>query len=552
MPYTPQVNPVSGDVQLQKDYVLHLRHLLEQLAQLRSNFAHGSVLADDMMPLYHLVHNLSGSASNFGFSNISRNGHTLSAQLERCIHIAAAANGIVQPTQPVIQALEDFENVCLNEIAGGGRPTMSASDTTQPGAHAEIKVVCILSTDPANDQHLEEQLRHFGYRVQICRTAEACAQTVRTEQPDVLILFSELSPAEVAAAKTVQAAIQSPLQTQLIVISATDRFETRLEAVRIGAHGFFCMPLDALQVIDKIEQLAEKFRTMPSYHVLIIDDDEILMKFYNNALERAGIVATSVSNPRDALEVIANQSVDLVLIDFLMPHCSGQELASIIRQHEKFVSMPIIFMSARDDVENLLRDTGLGIDDFLVKPITSENLVSVVRSRAQRSAELKALMARDSFTGLLNHGHFMDMLSIELVQSQRYHMQSAYAIIDIDHFKAVNDTYGHVAGDHVIKSLARMLQQRLRRSDVIGRCGGEEFGIIMPDCDLHNASLIVESMRLQFENLNFKIDGKPITVTFSAGLTILATHKDVDSLIKAADNALYDAKRQGRNRLIIA
>ena len=234
-----------------------------------------------------------------------------------------------------------------------------------------------------------------------------------------------------------------------------------------------------------------------------------------------------------------------------MPKCNGQELATIIRQHDKYVSLPIIFLSARDDLEQLLTNTGLGIDDFLVKPVTSDQLVAAVSGRAERSAELQVLMARDGFTGLFNHAHFMVMLEVELGQVKRFKISTAYVSIDIDSFKSINDNFGHASGDMVIKALSRLLQQRLRRSDIIGRCGGDEFGITMPDCTIENALLIMESIRQQFADMSFKSDKGEIKVTFSAGVAALNHFDKVDDLTKATDSALYEAKNQGRNRIVV-
>ncbi|NBO18501.1 MAG: diguanylate cyclase [Proteobacteria bacterium] len=535
---------------LQRGYAEHLRLLLVEIVQLKNTLAKEQPQPANLQSLYQLVHNLCGSGTTFGFPAISHSGHDLVVRLKDCAEAAPANLPALLRDPALLEDLEIFERACHRAIMSETQLRPDAVQASTPATAADSKTVCILSAkeDAAND--LDQQLRHFGYRVSISHDAQEYRQAVHDYNPDVMIIFSELAEGDAKALKDIVADV--PPQAQLILLCPHDTFEGRLAAVRLGAKGFFAMPVDVLQIIDKIEQLVEKYNSAPSYHVLIVDDDEMLMKFYTLALERAGILTTSVSSPKEALEVIADQAIDLVMIDFLMPYCNGQELAAIIRQHEKYVSLPIIFMSARDDVETLLRDTGLGIDDFLVKPITADQLVSVVKSRAQRSAELQVLMARDSFTGLLNHGHFMDMLAMEMGQVKRYRTNAAYAIIDIDHFKNINDTYGHIAGDHVIKGLARMLQQRLRRSDIIGRCGGEEFGIIMPDCDIQNASLIVESMRLQFEGLTFRMDQHDIRVTFSAGLANLAEYENVDALIKAADSALYDAKRQGRNRLILA
>lgn len=535
---------------LQRGYLDNLKAAFPDFVQLKADLSRGVVLPHDKVAqLSMTIHSLCGLGTTVGFPDITETAHALEVAMKPFVD--GRDNKL--NTAVVLPALEAFESACDRALIGEAQFASGATPFLAPPVAADREEsVCIMAKPGSPAQAISEQLQHFGYRVAYTQDIAAFKEAIISQRPHVTIVYSDLSEPELGQLQQVQKEIKTMASVpQMIIISPRDNFETRLAGVRLGAKGFFNESADIIQIIDKIEQLVSRYVALPSYHVLIVDDDEMHVKFYVHALESAGIIATAVAKPQEALQVISDQAIDLVLMDFIMPHCNGQELATIIRQHEKYVSLPIIFLSARDDIQSLLINTGLGIDDFLVKPVTTEHLVSVVQSRAQRAAELRVLMARDSFTGLLNHAHFMDMLTMEQVHVKRYRTSTAYAIIDIDHFKQVNDTYGHVAGDHVIKSLARVLQQRLRRSDIIGRCGGEEFGIIMPDCDEDNARLIIESMRQQFADLAFHVDQHHIKVTFSAGLTTLAKYDNVDEAIKEADKALYEAKSKGRNRLIV-
>ncbi len=533
-----------------KGYIEQLKSLFPGLIQLKNSLTRATnPNVENIVPLAKMVHSLSGLGTMVGFPAISKTGLKLGKLLDITnpdMMVKALRDNQVQ----VISRLDEFEKACHDAIMS--EFNVKGSDSTAI-VHSHGKVVCVLARAGDTLHELDKQLCHFGYAVSTSATLGEFKSAVINLKPHIVIAYSDLNDADVEMLQSLpQDIIERNFTTQLIVIAPKGGFDARLAAVRVGANGFFTESADVIQIIDKIEQLVVKFAVPATYHVLVVDDDEIQVRFYTHVLQAAGINTTIISRPEEALAVIADNAVDLILMDFIMPNCNGQELATIIRQHEKYVSLPIIFLSARDDIEALLINTGLGIDDFLVKPVTGEQLVSVVRSRAQRSAELQVLMARDSFTGLLNHVHFTDMLEMELGQVKRFKTNTAYAIIDLDHFKDINDTYGHSMGDHVIKSLSRMLQQRLRRSDIIGRCGGEEFGILMPDCTLENASLILESMRLQFADLAFKFEQTEVKVTFSAGLTSLSGHDNMDDIIKTADKALYDAKNQGRNRLVIA
>jgi diguanylate cyclase (GGDEF)-like protein len=159
-------------------------------------------------------------------------------------------------------------------------------------------------------------------------------------------------------------------------------------------------------------------------------------------------------------------------------------------------------------------------------------------------------MVRDSLTGLYNHTTIKERLDQELSRSSRLQSCLCFAMIDLDHFKKVNDTHGHGTGDRVLKSLARYLSQRLRKSDVIGRYGGEEFAVILPDTPLQAAIGLLNELRLGFAHIHHRGSGKDFTVKLSAGLASYPDYRNPTALIEAADQALYLAKRQGRNQVV--
>jgi diguanylate cyclase (GGDEF)-like protein len=227
-------------------------------------------------------------------------------------------------------------------------------------------------------------------------------------------------------------------------------------------------------------------------------------------------------------------------------------LAKVIRQLDAFVSIPIVFLSAESDLDKQLFAMGLGGDDFLTKPIQPQHLISSVTSRIRRSLMLRSFMVRDSLTGLLNHTAIKDMLDGEVARAIRQKKHLSFAMVDIDNFKQVNDSHGHPAGDRVIKSLSRLLKQRLRTSDLIGRYGGEEFAIILIDADKTMAMKVLDTIRVDFSQLRHMADEKEFQVTFSCGIADVSQFPDATKLNDAADKALYKAKHAGRNRVMLA
>jgi diguanylate cyclase (GGDEF)-like protein len=257
----------------------------------------------------------------------------------------------------------------------------------------------------------------------------------------------------------------------------------------------------------------------------------------------------TITRALDIMSALIELQPDLVLMDIYMPECSGLELARVIRQQEAYVSLPIVYLSSERDVDKQYEAMSLGGDDFLTKPIEDHRLVRAVRNRAARSRLLHSLVSRDSLTGLLKHTKIKEALETELSRARRQGTPLSYVMLDIDHFKAVNDQYGHLAGDRVIRSLAHLLRQRLRKSDLIGRYGGEEFAVIMPDTSLAQAARVMDDVRAAFSRLRHQWLEQQIRCSFSAGVACFPDHESAEGLAAAADEALYLAKGSGRDRV---
>jgi diguanylate cyclase (GGDEF)-like protein len=241
---------------------------------------------------------------------------------------------------------------------------------------------------------------------------------------------------------------------------------------------------------------------------------------------------------------------DLILMDMYMPGCNGMELAHAIRQMNAYFSIPIVFLSSETDMEKQFHAMRMGGDEFLTKPIKPEHLVSTVAFRAERMKIIRAHMIRDSLTGLLNHSSALEHLELSVAQAQRHGGELCLAVVDLDHFKQVNDSHGHPAGDSVLIALAQLLVQRLRKADVVGRIGGEEFVAVMPECALETAVSLFDELRQSFQGVEFTAGKETFNVTFSCGIASLSQYGDSAQLHKAADEALYRAKNGGRNKVV--
>jgi diguanylate cyclase (GGDEF)-like protein len=307
-------------------------------------------------------------------------------------------------------------------------------------------------------------------------------------------------------------------------------------------------PIDLNELADWLEDFTGRQREVP-LSILIVDDEELLSESYSLALEAAGMRTVVAYDPADAISHITDSFPDLVLMDMNMPGASGLELAQIIRQSRRMLSLPIVFLSAERDPARQLAARKIGGDIFIPKPVDLERLVQIVRIRAERAIALRSIMERDSLTGLLNHARFKDRLTQELERCRRTGAELSLAILDLDHFKQVNDRFGHLAGDQVIRALAHTLTASLRRIDIIGRYGGEEFAVLLLDTPPEPAAAVIDRIRARFGSLRFGAACGEFSVTVSAGLAGSARNRTAEPLIAAADHCLYQAKRNGQNRV---
>jgi diguanylate cyclase (GGDEF)-like protein len=322
-------------------------------------------------------------------------------------------------------------------------------------------------------------------------------------------------------------------------------FLFKIRAVHNGARGLLSSPLNAVEVFASLDETRQS--DMPEARVLIVDDDELTASVYAMALEECSLRVGVISNPLQAEAAIADFRPDLVIMDIEMPEANGLDVARAIRLDPNYTSLPILFLSSvsRKEVQQEARE--VGGDDFIKKPVDVGYLVKMVRMRAARAVELRQIMVRDGLTGLYNHVTFKEALNAEYNRSARAHSVFTVALIDLDLFKSVNDTYGHQTGDTVIQTFATLLKSSLRNIDIIGRYGGEEFAVILLDATPDQAETTIDRIRREFERIEFTAGDEVFHVTFSCGLAGSEDERGGESLLTLADAALYEAKAGGRN-----
>ncbi len=494
-----------------------------------------------VLPLKHKFHTLAGSAGTFGLPQLGKLAKNLELQLKDWMAGEAA---------PDLSAINSFMTVFqqVQYAHQSGHQVMNLTSARLDLMHDQKALIYVLEDDEETANHLTLTLATFGYQIQSYKRIAELDQALKTKLPDALILDIALPDEEQSGLEYIAGFQQSLAEAlPVLVLTSHDSFDHHLQAVRIGARGYFIKPLNTTALEARLQRLLA-VRRREAFRVLIVDDDQLLAEHYALVLQGAGLRVEILLDPSKIYDGLNSFRPDVVLLDVLMPDCSGPELAQLIRLQDEWLSVPIIYLSSETDGERQLAALVKGGDDFLTKPITDTALIVAVFARAQRARQLADMMTKDSLTGLLQHARVKERLSHELQRSERTGEPLSVVMLDIDHFKKVNDSYGHLIGDQVISSLANLLKQQLRKTDIIGRYGGEEFLLILPDCNQQQAFGLVEQLRQSFASLPFSFDYQNFHCTFSAGISQAKTTDETDQLIDQADKALYSSKHAGRNQ----
>lgn len=520
-----------------------LRQLLQQFADnLPQRLAELRALEQDLTGAKRLLalqelqaaaHKLAGSLGSFGFGQMSEVARALEQHLQKLLHSPNGdpglrdINHLLSTMEAMLQAGSDSESTSSEASAIGGAGNS----------------VLLIEDDPLLAQLLREQLQVFGWQVQHCEDASSAAALVQQQDPHIVVIDVMLPEGEMAGLRLLpQLRRHDGSRPELIIMSARWDWEARLEAVRAGITHFFPKPLDINVLVETLDQLAGTQVPAP-LRILLIGPDTAQCLQQAERLRAAGMQLDVLHDETQLLERLVQNKPELVLFSGRPHSCTAQQAADVIRQDPVWLGLPILFI--QDHVE-----TSHYASDTLSSSIDDATLVQAVHTRASHFRQISNLMRRDGLTGLLNHMSFKEHLRIQLSRTVRSKGALSVAMLDIDHFKQINDRYGHAAGDRVLKAIAQLLKQRLRKYDVVGRYGGEEFVIAFPDTSAAQAGQVMQELLDSFARIRFFADGQEFASSFSAGIAAYPACPDLQTLMETADRRLYEAKREGRRRVV--
>ncbi len=489
------------------------------------------------------AHKLAGACGTFGYPQLGKLARKIEQLVIEIIALSVEPRALKMPE--LNQQLYQFKQSVAQAL------NFSAVVTT-PGDNAlnEHRAIWLMLNNQQLSDELASQLKAFGHAVVQLTDFDGCIKLLQTDTP--ALLFSQIKQAD-GSELFKQGLLLNSLQQQqcrLMVFSEQDDFALRIKAAQQHADDFFVSPLDVPNMISRIAELLEQASGSKG-RVYIVDDDAMLAEHYALVLNRIGIETLINKQSPLIVEELINFQPDLILMDMYMPDYTGAELAGVIRQYPPLRRLPIVFLSSEQNKNLQNRAMEHGADDFITKPIDDTQLAQAVKVRLARSLQIKTLVEKDNLTGLIKHSSIKELAELEFERAQRSAKPLSIVMLDIDHFKKVNDTYGHAIGDVVITALATLLKKRIRKTDRAGRYGGEEFMLVLPECDTVQARELTKQILASFALLHFNTANEQFSCTFSAGVASSneKRYKNAEQLIISADEALYKAKHAGRNQV---
>ncbi|MEP3587973.1 MAG: diguanylate cyclase, partial [Marinobacter sp.] len=482
------VERAQGDVKT-------LGHFARQIEQQQLSRA-------DLVECYQLLHRMAGSAGTFGLPELGSAARSIENQLKPVVEAKARQTSgpegsVALPADVAMQIHELTALVQKGADQSKAKPVDAQSQQpmdTYEGSHGMQVQVMALAHDAGYLSGLMADLHGYGFATEVVslRDPQAAIEDLKQRSGATIFVCQDSDLGDVLDFRTAHLEKNEHRRFPVVGIGRQNTFESLYRVAEQGATAYFSEPLDLPALAERIESLALERGARPQGRVLIVDDDKELGERFCLVLNNAGMKTTLVSDPAKMMSALSAFEPDIVLMDVQLRAHSGVTLARMIRYEPRWLGLPIVYLSSEDNPETQLDALAKGADEFLVKPVTDEYLVRSVRIRCYRARQLSDLMNRDSLTGLLKHSLIKQEVERELARCRRTGNLSCVVMLDLDHFKRVNDTWGHGQGDVVIRTLAHLLRNRLRESDTIGRYGGEEFLVVLPHCDPEEAAELID------------------------------------------------------------
>jgi diguanylate cyclase (GGDEF)-like protein len=514
-------------------------------------------------PAKLLAHRLRGTAGAFGFMMVGECAGRIEDALPRVLDADEAVRASTWRT--IEQALGEAARASGPTAPKPRMPSSPRLLAGEPVSETKIKVSSfpplggpamgkVLMVD--DDPRFLEFVVELGHRkllqvIPASNVAEAL-EMARVETPDAALIDVHLGPTELSfqLAKDLRA-LPSCSRMPIAFISAVSDIRARIEAANAGASLYLTKPIDVTAFDAAMQQLLA-LRSAEGRRVVLLHEDVTQRAKFASLLIERGWKVRAVSASPFLLGAIEESQPDLILLDAALSDVNSFDLCRALRTSLRWQDLPIAILSRVDNAEQRRAAFDAGADDYLVEPGRDE-LVARLEPRIDRARLGRERAGRDRLTGLLLRGAFLDQLAIRLSEARRHDRMLSLCLLDLDHFKAINDVRGHLSGDQVLMGLGKLLSTRFRAEDLRARWGGEEFMVAFPGEAAASSFTLFTRILDEFSQIAFTgEDGSRFSATFSAGISTFPEDGiEIEALVGIADRRLYAAKKRGRNRVVI-
>lgn len=532
----------DGDERME-EYYLQLRreYLVEapaRLGELRKDLA--AIRAGEPEAIESLkgrFHRLAGSGGSYGFPAISEVSREAEDWLGKHPNPDDSGFAFLSVAIGRVAAAFDAAGRELGFPAPPQRPPPFGWRASLVGGSGELVA------------RLAAALRDAQYTVTLAPLGADPGAIAASERPEIAVLIPGPGedPADPVARWTA-----GPLERYLTVALVTDPAGLDLLGQPYARLDFFVEPARAETEIPRwARAVARASAAPPSALVVLTDDTE--RATVTTWLEGAGVRVTALDTAAGADEHLRREIPDVVLLDWALPAGQAAALGRLLRRSPRFVLTPIVAVSSLATDQEQEAALAAGLDELLPRPLGRGRLVPALLHRAARARRLDEAVRRDALTGFLTAGTLADELEIVLAYARRGGEQLCFLLLDVDHFRRVNEQLGHETGDHILAHLARVIRERIRASDLVVRMGGEEFGVLFRRCAPEDALAVADEVRRAVEASPPIVEGTPMPVRLSGGIAAYPDHAvGMRELVRAAERALRQAKETGRDRVVVA
>ena len=426
-------------------------------------------------------------------------------------------------------------------------------DDSQESAEEGVLVLWVGPKGQQMVEDLQRVCKSLHLQLVAVESAQEALSETRVRRFEVAFVYHQLTDMfSLSLVRSLRREVGESLP--IAYVSQHQQVSDRLEGVHAGVSLFLNEEVNPEVLTQSLRQL-QALNTQGSARVLVIDDDDSLLgDLVTERLKGAPFQVSCLTSPLRVLELLSEIQTDLLLINADMVGLGGFEVCRTLRATPEWQALPIVLVGERGDDEIRVAAYRSGADDYISSRSEPIVLRACLEARLERSRVVQERADRDGLTGLLVRRAFNDALQTRIATARRQGSCVSVCLIDLDHFKSVNDTYGHIAGDRVLSMMGRLLSSSFRVEDLRGRWGGEEFVVAFSNEDAKSAKVILERARREFVRLYFDGEsGERFQSSFSAGVaTFPESGQTIEDLFKVADERLYRVKEAGRNQILAA